>query len=321
MVTLNHYTLPLWVKKKGGWEWSGFPEAFKKFAEISYQKIAPEAEYWITINEPMNMILGGYVAGILPPGERRSISGIVAPLRGLLTAHAKAYHTLHDLSKSAGHGVQVGMALHLREMVPSNAWNPLDQYAASATKTTFNWTLPDAMTSGRFYMNLLFKLNVDEKIPDLEGTQDFIGINYYGGDFIKFSVKNGVDVINWDQTTQPDRQAFSRGFYEMVKESAKRYPGKPIFITENGSTFDREDGNAQSRYLKEHLTQLSKVIAEGAPVQGYCAWTLYDNYEWSCGTHCPFGMFETNFSTFEKSERPLAELFRRIAISNGFLNE
>ncbi|MEO5970661.1 MAG: family 1 glycosylhydrolase [Bdellovibrionia bacterium] len=318
IITLNHYTLPLWVKNKGGWAWVGIPEAFGKFTEIAYQKIAPNVEYWVTVNEPMNLILGGYVAGILPPGEKRDISGIIDPLRGILKVHAKAYHVLHDLSHQVGHTVFVGMALHLREMVPWNSWNPMDRYAANATRSTFNWTLPDAMTSGHFAMNLLFKLKVDEQIPDLANTQDFVGINYYGGDFIKFSVKNGVDVINWDKFTQPDRQAFSKGFYAMVKDVSVRYPGKPILITENGSTFDMGDGSAQNEYLTDHLFQLSRAMEEGAPVKAYCYWTLYDNYEWGCGTHCPFGIFETNFSTFVRTPRPLAELFRKISINNGF---
>ncbi len=135
---------------------------------------------------------------------------------------------------------------------------------------------------------------------------------------LNFSVKNGIDVVNWDQYTQPDRPAFSRGFYTMVKEASVRYPGKPILITENGSIFDMGDGSSQTQYMTDHLYQLSRAIDEGAPVKAYCYWTLYDNFEWNCGTHCPFGMFETNFSTFKRSPRPLAELFRRISINNGF---
>ncbi|MFZ9595747.1 MAG: glycoside hydrolase family 1 protein [Bdellovibrionia bacterium] len=316
LITLQHFTLPIWVKNKGGWEWSGLPEAFTRFVELVYRQIAPQVDLWITMNEPMNYILGSFFTGEFPPGEKRELQGIVGPLRGLLKAHALAYHKLHELADQGDRKILVGMALHLREMVPLNSWNILDRMVAGSAKQTFNWTIPDALNSGRFYMNILRRLSVDEVIPGLAGTQDFMGVNYYAGDSVRFSMKKGLEPIHWDYKNPADRPLIARGFYSILKEVTKRYPGKPLYVTENGTTFESQDPELQPKHLSDHIQQLAQAMAEGVPVKSYCYWSLLDNFEWNCGTECRFGLYETNFSTFQRTPRKAAELFRAVASEN-----
>jgi beta-glucosidase len=328
IITLQHFTFPLWVKQKGGWEWEGLPQALGSYAKLVYREIAPEVRYWVTINEPMNYILGGYFKGVVPPGEKRKLGGLVPVLRGVLKAHAKMYQALHLIdqrSKGASNKVEiqddqmmVGMALQLREMHPYNAWNPLDHIATHTARRIFNWTLPDAMESGNFKMQLLTQLNTNESIPDLEGTQDFLGINFYGGDLIKFSFQDGLEEINWDDIPeeQLEKNARPQAFYHLVKEAAARYPGKPILILENG--IDDDSDLKRPEFIREHLRYLAKAIDEGAPVKSYCHWSLLDNFEWNRGFVPRFGLYRTDYSTFERTPRASARLFKEIANHNGF---
>jgi hypothetical protein len=46
----------------------------------------------------------------------------------------KLDHTLHDLAQKQERTVQVGMALHLREMVPHHSWNPMDQLGGKSAR-------------------------------------------------------------------------------------------------------------------------------------------------------------------------------------------
>lgn len=316
IITLQHFTFPLWVRDRGGWEWDGVEEAFAKFTERVYQRIAPDVRYWVTVNEPMNYTLGGYYEGVVPPGEKRAIQGIVPVIRGLLKSHARAYRVLHRLADEQGKTVQVGMALQLRRMSPWNWWNPLDRIMASVADQTFNWTVPDAMKSGRYYMGIPTFLSVDEELADLANTQDYVGINYYGGDQIEFSWKKGMIIHNWDPTASAEYVSENQEnpFYTMVMEASRRYPGKPILILENGSSGDDQ---SRVKLIKHALVALHKAIRDGAQVQSYCHWTLMDDYEWG-SFNVPMGLYETDFKTLERKPRVSAELFRLISEKNGF---
>ena len=109
---------------------------------------------------------------------------------------------------------------------------------------------------------------------------------------------------------------YPEGFYRVLQATAHRYPGKPIVITENGIA-DATDSK-RGDFLRDHLTYLSKAIQDGIPVEGYCYWSLMDNFEWADGYKPKFGLYETNFETQSRTPRPSAALFEQIIRSNGF---
>jgi beta-glucosidase len=317
-ITLHHFTLPRWVRAKGGWEWDGSTDAFARFVELVYTRIAPGVRDWVTFNEPMVHIMGGYIEGVTPPGEKRELSGIVPVLRGLLKAHARAYAVLHRLADEQGADVRVGMAHHLRTFDPYFALNPLDLVATSISDDVWNWAIPDALESGRMQMHALWLLNADEEIPGLAGTQDFVGVNYYTGDLIQFSFTDGIIRHTRDNLPKNDLgwDLYPDGMYEILSDVADRYSGKPVIITENGIADSKDSQRPQ--FLKDHLQSIADAIADGVPVEGYCHWSLMDNFEWVNGFTPRFGLFETNYQTYERTPRPSAELYRQIIQQNGF---
>ena len=236
MITLQHFTMPRWLREKGGWEWVGSEGAFTKFAALVYSKIAPGVRDWITINEPMVNVMGGYYEGVVPPGEHRGLDGVVPVVRGLLKAHASAYMVLHDLAKFRGAEVRVGMAHHLRTFDPAGLINPLDMVASALAQQAWNWMIPDALETGRLQMHLLWFVDDDEYIPGLAGSQDFVGVNYYTGDLISFSSSKGIiqQARDWLPKTDLGWDIYPDGFYRVLREVGDRYPGKPVFVTENG---------------------------------------------------------------------------------------
>lgn len=317
IITLQHFTMPRWLRAKGGWEWAGAEGEFMKYAALVYTKIAPGVRDWITINEPMVNVLGGYYEGIIPPGEKRELSGIVPVLKGLLVAHADAYQVLHQLAKTRGAAVRVGMAHHLRTFDPAVLTDPLDETATALAEQAWNWTIPDALETGRLQMSLLWMVSEDEVIPGLAGTQDFLGMNYYTGDLIAFSATQGLIQMarSWLPKSDMGWDIYPQGFYRILSEAGSRYPGKSIFVTENGVA-DAKDSERPD-FIQEHLKAMAQAIQEGVPVEGYCHWSLMDNFEWNSGFAPRFGLYAMDYKTFKRTPRPSASFFKEIVRKNA----
>jgi beta-glucosidase len=109
---------------------------------------------------------------------------------------------------------------------------------------------------------------------------------------------------------------YPEGFYQTLKAVAKRYPGKPVIVTENGIA----DANDSKRpdFMKDHLAEMARAMKDGVPVEGYCHWSLMDNFEWTSGFAPRFGLYEMDYSNFNRIPRPSAELYRQIIRDNGF---
>lgn len=63
---------------------------------------------------------------------------------------------------------------------------------------------------------------------------------------------------------------------------------------------------------------MSQAIQEGVPVEGYCHWSLMDNFEWLSGFTPRFGLYAMDYKTFKRTPRKSAELFKAIVRNNGF---
>lgn len=107
---------------------------------------------------------------------------------------------------------------------------------------------------------------------------DYVGIDYYYGVALNNLTAAHAAVDDFAAVRpQPE------GIYEAVKHYARSYPGKPIYIVENGMpTRDgvRDDGIERGDFLRDTVFWLQRAVADGYPVIGYNHWSLVDNYEW-----------------------------------------
>ena len=83
MVTLHHFTSPKWFADLGGWAQDSSVKQFKKYTEFVNQNIGDLVEYWLTFNEPMVMLAGGYINGVFPPGIK-DWKKVSEPLKNVL---------------------------------------------------------------------------------------------------------------------------------------------------------------------------------------------------------------------------------------------
>ncbi len=103
IVTLHHYTWPIHVEKRGGSISPDFPTIFATYAEEAVKRLGDLIEYWITFNEPNQLVYGYFKAGNykLPPGlplgtsVKEQMQAIRKLIPNLFEANARARTVIH----------------------------------------------------------------------------------------------------------------------------------------------------------------------------------------------------------------------------------
>jgi beta-glucosidase len=313
MVTLHHFSEPLWVAEMGGWENEAVIDLFAAFVRKSVEALKPYCNLWVTINEPDVFMVSAYVDGVFPPGKN-DINAALKVMEHMIRAHARAYHVIHDLQPEA----QVGAALHYRGFKPAN-WLPVNHWAAKVLHTLFNDLFPRTLKDGVF--NAIIK---KQRIPEAVGTQDFLGINYYSNDTVRFDpFARGEMFVH--RYYPKDAGLSENGFIahqpEGIADSVRwgSQFGVPVIITENGIE-DAQD-ELRPRYVLEHLHALWKVMNGNYPVKGYFHWSLVDNFEWERGWTQRFGLWGLNVETQARIKRPSVDLYAAICKINGISSD
>ena len=80
------------------------------------------------------------------------------------------------------------------------------------------------------------------------------------------------------------------------------------------------EGVADSRreaYLRAHLTAAYEAIQAGAPLRGYFAWSLMDNFEWNHGFAKRFGLVHVDYATQRRIVKQSGRWYGRVIAENG----
>src|SRR3990170_1509523 len=142
LVTLHHFTDPIWVTELGGWE---NPRIFELFEAYTLKVVEALKEYvslWVTINEPNVLAVIGHLFGAFPPGKD-SFPLVFRVIENLIRAHAVSFTAIHSLQPHAS----VGIALNYRGFKPARAWFPLDRAVSRFLYTVFNDTFPKTLST------------------------------------------------------------------------------------------------------------------------------------------------------------------------------
>jgi beta-glucosidase len=151
---------------------------------------------------------------------------------------------------------------------------------------------------------------------------DFLGVNYYFPETIEDAPGEGplgVRVLPPAavETTAMGWEVAPEGLAELLVRIDNEYRPGPLYVTENGSCYEDEvtpggriEDVARRRYLMRHLAALRAAITAGAPVKGYFAWSLLDNFEWSEGYLRRFGLVHVDYATQERRLKDSAIWYR-----------
>ena len=319
IVTLHHFTEPLWFADRGGFAKAENIHFFIRYVRYIVSQLQDLCDFWITFNEPNVYASLGYLFGIFPPGER-DLKKALLVMRNLMQAHIEAFYAIRDQQPEAS----IGYNLHYRLFDPARPHWPPDIAAAALHEDSFNWSILNAAETGRFSFPLNFSLDA---LAHASGTRDYHGVNYYTREMVRFDPRRS-DGAFFQRFIRPDAvlndaghagtfgEIYPQGLYRVLKAVYKRTRGnKPIYITENGFCDAVDD--RRPRAIIEHLAMVHRALSEGIPVRGYFHWTLVDNFEWAEGWSTRFGLIELNQYTQERFPRSSASLFGEICRLNA----
>ncbi len=302
IVTLNHFTLPAWFLRRGGWTAKDAPAIFARFAGRFVQQAGESVSNWLTINEPTVYVQQAYINAAWPPLKTRSWLAAMQALRNLARAHTLS----HAEIKRADPDAIVGFAHSAIDVQPCNP----QRFADRSTSAVRN-----------FVLNRLFFRMLGMRPGRRDSNQrnlDYVAINYY----TRCCVSAGPFGPSWligrackldHHANSGSRSSIGWEMYPMglakVLQQFSLY-GLPMLVSENGIATN--DDELRCRFLGEHLRVISDALADGKNILGYVHWSLFDNFEWHHGYAARFGLAEVDFETLERRARPSAALFSQV---------
>ncbi|MET8074753.1 GH1 family beta-glucosidase [Streptomyces sp. NPDC005303] len=327
-VTLYHWDLPQVLQDRGGWPARETAEHFAAYAEVVAGRLGDRVRHWTTLNEPLCSAWIGHLEGTMAPG----LTDLTAAVRAsyhLLLGHGLAAQAIRAASPSA----QVGLVTNL-STIHAATDSPEDLAAAHRMDGHTNrWWLDPV--HGRGFpadMREVYGVELPERDGDLSliaAPLDWIGLNYY----------MPITVADDPNGPAPRARQVSRpgvprtgmgweidadGIEALLLRLTHEYGARKLYVTENGSAYPdvvRPDGTVddpeRQRYLTDHLAACASAARRGAPLAGYFAWSLLDNFEWAYGYDKRFGLVHVDYRTQKRTIKGTGYRYADIIRAHG----
>src|SRR3954451_7899341 len=334
-VTLNHFTLPLWLHdplaarfafagvgpddappsfRASGWLDPRAPKEFAKYAGYVAAKLGDLIDYYSPINEANVVAVQGYLnaegifASWFPPG----VFNYRAVIDALLT-QARANAAAYDAVKAADATARVGLVQHF---IAFRANRRVDRTATQHADYLFNRTFLDAAIRGDYDVNTDGTIGASEHHPELARKADYVGVNYYRLAKVtglpqslskSIPLYDFIPKVAYTKKECPKTcsdlgwQIFPAGLSQAINTAASYK--LPVYVTENGIADTRDRKRAS--YIRAHVRVVRQAVRAGKDVRGYFYWSLEDNLEWAEGYAPKFDLF-----TKARKMRASAKTFR-----------
>lgn len=269
VLTLFHFTLPVWFAERGGFEKRSNIKYFTRFVEKILTELGADITYVITMNEPEVYAFESYYLGHWPPAVQSKRTAR-AVLNNLASAHNQTAKLIHSLSR---------------------------RYKVSLSKNSNFYYAGDNATLSIQSANVMQYFQDDYFLKKVVKTCDFLGVNFYFSNRVY-----GYRVHNPNEKMSDMGWDMSPADLEHALERLHRKYKLPIIVTENGCA-DASDAKRQW-WLTHTILALQRALADGVDVRGYLHWSLLDNVEWDKGKWPRFGLIEVDYSTMKRTVRP-----------------
>ena len=335
-ITLNHWDIPQGLEDIGGWTERDIVHDFVKYSYHVSRHLGDRVKHWITHNEPWCVSYIGYIGGHKPPGLKNNWVKSLAAAHHLLLSHGMAIPEIRNNSKQS----DVGITLNLNTAIPASG-STYDEDACRFYDGQFN----------RLYLNPLYKNEYPDDVFEYLKTKslisesdlnfikqsdlniiltktDFLGVNYYSRAVIRNEEidekKNLPRTVDMGPKTDFGWEIYPPGICDLLMRLKNEYKVQNIYITENGCSYsdgpnseDKINDIRRIDYYRSHLNELKRAIEDGAPCNGYFAWSLMDNFEWAQGFSQRFGLVWVDFETLQRIPKDSYYWYKKFISTNG----
>ena len=318
VVTLLHFTSPVWLIRKGGWEAESTVEDFRRYAAYVTEQLGSELNVICTINEA-NM--GLQIAAI-------------AKRYQLMAAQAAKAAAAAPKGEGSDGKVQVG--INLEKMMENRKLAAMEnaavfgtpqpqifvgartpegdtlvmrahQAAKEAIKARFpqmkvglTLSLHDiqAVPGGEEAAAAAWDEEFAHYLPYLQGD-DFLGVQNYTRS--QYGPQGQLPAPEGAELTQMEYEFYPAALGHVIRRVHEAFAGD-LIVTENGVA--TADDTRRVAFIDEALAGVQACIEDGIPVKGYFYWSLLDNFEWQKGFSMMFGLIGVDRKTQERSPKP-----------------
>ena len=310
--TLFHWDLPQALEDEGAWANRDIIDHFARYSETVVNALGDRVKEWMVFNEPWVFIYPGYLYGYLAPGVRDTSHAMKAS-HVVNLAQAEAMRAM----RATGKVDTVGNAFSMSAAYPASD-SEEDRAAAERLHNWNNVWFLHPILRGEYpqaYVDQERALErMDVRPGDMEKMRseyDFIGINLYTRTIVE---ARDVDrnlglgrVEGPGPRTGNDWEIWPAAIYQAIKRIDADYGHPPIYITENGCSYQTEPGpdlrvhdDERIDFYRQYIGQVARAFDEGCDVRGYLAWSLLDNFEWSAGYSHRFGIVYCDYENEQK---------------------
>ncbi len=282
VVTLHHFTTPLWLSRMGGWESDTAVERFARFCTVVSEALGDVMSSVCTMNEPNIVATMGWLAGLFPPGKSD-----VELSRQVAERLTRAHRVAVDAVRGTAPGIPVGLTLSMTDYQP--------------------------VPGGEERLESIRHHSEDVFLDAIEGD-DFLGVQVYTRMLIGpdgwVGNEPGVPVLDMGYEFYP------ASLGNCLRRAWDYTDGAiPLSVTENG--IGTLDDDQRIDYVHQALVGVLDAIDDGVDVRGYTYWSLLDNFEWALGYKPHFGIVAVDRETFARTPKPSAAWLAEIAAANA----
>lgn len=310
MITLHHFTDPLWFTNKGAFEKEENIAYFVRFCTKVFERLGNKVTFWCTINEPNIYMFMGYILGHFPP-EKHNPYLALKVMKHLLQAHMQTYTTL----KAMPHGdtAQIGLVHQYLVFEPYTHWNAAERLPGLLFNRIVHTSIVEFLKTGIYSVTLIPGVcTVSYTAPQGQKLMDYIGLNYYSRVVIKgqLSLTDLLSSSCYPEEIMTDMPyaLYAEGLYNAIQDLSSL--NLPIYITENGIADKLDD--RRELFIQQYIYAISQAIKDGYDVRGYFYWSLLDNFEWNMGYEQKFGLYDVNLETQKRTLRKGAKYYKKI---------
>jgi beta-glucosidase len=277
VVTLFHYTLPVWFANRGGFEKKSNVKFFTRFAQKIIGELGSDVRLIITINEAEIYAYESYMSAHYPPAYS-SKRKFIRVVKNLAYAHNQTSKMLHKMNR---------------------------RYKVSiADNSAYFYAGDDSLLSRRAADFMQFWQD-DYFLRKVIKTCDFLGVNYYFSNRVY-----GYRIHNANEQVSDSGFDLTPADIQYCLERLHDKYHLPILITENGLADSTDD--RRRWWITQTVLGMQRAMAYGVDLMGYMHWSLVDNFEWDKGKWPRYGLVHIDYETGKRTPRPSAIWFGNV---------